>query len=288
MSITVFAEGMGFFHKGSGGTGTAPGDVCLSPPPPPAGPVPIPYVNTLSAGDLTKGSRTVKIDGEPTALENVSEVATSTGDEAGTQGGGVVTHKTKGKGNFTLWSFTVKVEGKGVCRHGDMMQQNEACTPGNIVCMRASVKKQARRFGYSRLTGCTKCEREAYKHIATTPAQRRKATKDGRKGGCWSCKNKTNSWTRKDGTRATSRRWTADHQPVQSYVWLHMGGCKGACGTKAERRACHAKFRKWATDIGTCRPHCRTCSNSQGGWVQGNPGDPGKALIKKLLRIKVK
>src|SRR5262245_53094998 len=114
MGLTVFAEKMGFFHKGSSGKGIAPADVCLSPPPPPAGPIPVPYVNVLSAPDLSKGSKTVKIDGEETALEDSSEVSTSTGDEAGTQGGNVITHKTKGKGSFTLWSFVVKVEGKGV------------------------------------------------------------------------------------------------------------------------------------------------------------------------------
>ena len=56
--------------------------------------------------------------GNPTALENVSEISTSTGDEGGTQGGGVVSHKTKGTGAFLLWYFVVKVEGKGVCHHG--------------------------------------------------------------------------------------------------------------------------------------------------------------------------
>src|SRR4051812_1087057 len=133
MGTTVFAEDMGFFHKGSGGTGVAPADVCLSPPPPPAGPAPGPYVNSLSASDLSKGRKKVKVEGEPTALEDASEISTSTGDEPGTQGGNVVTHKTKGKGFFTLWSFTVKVEGKGVCRHGDMMAQNCASGPPGCV-----------------------------------------------------------------------------------------------------------------------------------------------------------
>src|SRR5664279_2266647 len=100
MSCTVFANGNGLFHKGSGGKGVAQPDVCLSPPPPPAGPVPVPYVNSLSASDLADGSKTVKIQGEPTALEDQSNIATSTGDEGGTQGGNVVTHKTKGKGYF--------------------------------------------------------------------------------------------------------------------------------------------------------------------------------------------
>src|SRR5579859_4319604 len=114
MGCTVFANNDGFFSKNSGGSGKAFPDVCLSPPPPPAGPVPIPYPNMLQASDLTQGSTTVKIDGAPTALEDSSFVSTSSGDEAGTQGGNVVTHQTKGKGYFMLWSFDVKVEGKGV------------------------------------------------------------------------------------------------------------------------------------------------------------------------------
>ena len=80
MSNSVYANAMGLFHKGSGGQGIAPGDVCLSPPPPPAGPVPVPYVNMLSASDLTKGSKSVKVQGNPTALEDTSEIASSTGD----------------------------------------------------------------------------------------------------------------------------------------------------------------------------------------------------------------
>ena len=78
MGLTVYAEGMGLFHKGSGGRGVAPGDVCLTPPPPPAGPLPIPYVNMCSASDLDKGSSTVLVDDEPTALEDASNISTST------------------------------------------------------------------------------------------------------------------------------------------------------------------------------------------------------------------
>ena len=79
MAITVFNEGAGLFHQGSGGSGVAPGG-CLSPPPPPTGPVPVPYVNSLQAGDLASGSQSVVIDGNPTALEDQSYVSTSTGD----------------------------------------------------------------------------------------------------------------------------------------------------------------------------------------------------------------
>ena len=100
MAHTVFANGDGLFHKGSGGSGKAFPDVCLSPPPAPTGPVPVPYPNIADAGDLSEGSSTVKVNGEPTALEDKSYVSTSSGDEAGNQGGNVVTHKTKGKFSF--------------------------------------------------------------------------------------------------------------------------------------------------------------------------------------------
>ncbi|WP_146657915.1 PAAR-like domain-containing protein [Enhygromyxa salina] len=126
MALTVFAEQMGFFHKGCGGTGVGPVDVCLSPPP---GPVPIPYVNVLFAQDLIKGSKTVRIDGEPTFLEDVSMTSKSIGDEGGTLGGSVVTGEILKNGYFTVWSSTVQVEGLGVARHGDIMGHNSAGGP---------------------------------------------------------------------------------------------------------------------------------------------------------------
>jgi hypothetical protein len=56
-------------------------DVCETPPPA-AGPVPIPYPNTASASDTSKGSKTVKTEGKPIPVkENIEE---SVGDEAGT------------------------------------------------------------------------------------------------------------------------------------------------------------------------------------------------------------
>lgn len=130
MALTVFAEKMGFFHKGSAGIGIAPLDVCLSPPP---GPVPIPYTNVLFAKDLIKGSKSVRIDGEPTFLEDYSETSTSIGDEGGTLGGSVVTGVILGKGYFMVWSMTVQIEGLGVCRHGDMMGQNSASSPPSSI-----------------------------------------------------------------------------------------------------------------------------------------------------------
>jgi len=53
----------------------------------------------------------------------------STGDEAGSAGGGVVSSKNKGKAEFVNYSFDVKVEGKNVARSLDLMLHNDKNTP---------------------------------------------------------------------------------------------------------------------------------------------------------------
>lgn len=53
----------------------------------------------------------------------------STGDEAGTAGGGVVSNKIKGKAEFVNFSFDVLVEGKNVARALDLMLHNDKNTP---------------------------------------------------------------------------------------------------------------------------------------------------------------
>ena len=50
--------------KSDGKTTAAMPDTCLSPPSPPAGPVPVPYPNTSSASDSQKGSKKVKMGGK--------------------------------------------------------------------------------------------------------------------------------------------------------------------------------------------------------------------------------
>lgn len=121
MSSEVFANGMGFCHKKSGGLSPVFPDVCKTPSP--AGPVPIPYPNIGKSSDTAKGSKTVKIQKATTMLKG-SNFKTSTGDEPGSAGG-VVSSKTKGKCEFILYSFDVKAEGKNVCRNGDLMTHND-------------------------------------------------------------------------------------------------------------------------------------------------------------------
>jgi uncharacterized Zn-binding protein involved in type VI secretion len=109
-------------------------DVCLSPPSPPAGPVPIPYPNTAFAKDTANGSKTVKISGKEVMLKNKSCFKKSTGDEAATKalGMGVVSHQITGKVYFASWSMNVKIEGKNAVRHLDLTTHNHmSAMPGN-------------------------------------------------------------------------------------------------------------------------------------------------------------
>ena len=121
MPSQIYVNGMGLSHTKSGGISTVFPDVCKTPSP--AGPVPVPYPNVGKSSDTAKGSKNVKVQGGPTMLKG-SNYATSTGDEAGSAGG-VVSSKTKGKCEFSLYSFDVKIEGKNACRMGDLMTHND-------------------------------------------------------------------------------------------------------------------------------------------------------------------
>lgn len=258
MAMTVFAEGLGLFHKGSGGTSVAPGDVCLTPPPPPAGPVPIPYVNMASAADLAKGSVATTIDGEPTALEDASEIATSTGNEAATQGGGVITHKTKGKAAFTSWSFSVFIEGKGVCCHGHMLGQNSASTPVSCICA-AACTKMHKEHGKKK-PRCNPADQPD--HPGTTDAQKASVAK----GPCYQCGKRKGPFI-------------PDHQPPLKIAWM-LGGCHIA--PKEEGLG----FLVWAKSDAAIRKkpilyaHCGSCSPSQGGLVSHLTQDDVFAMLK--------
>lgn len=127
MAATVNVNNLTVVHKGSSGIVTCFPDVCKTPAPP-APPVPIPYPNIAKSSDTSKGSKKVKMDGNPIMLKG-SVFSTSTGDEAGTAGGGVVSNTTKGKAEFVLYSFDVKVEGKNVCRLSDIMLLNKMSSP---------------------------------------------------------------------------------------------------------------------------------------------------------------
>jgi hypothetical protein len=126
MGVTVGVNNLSVVHSGSGGVTTAFPDVCKTPSP--GGPIPIPYPNVAKSSDTANGSGTVKCDGNPICLKD-SNFSVSTGDEAGSAGGGVASNKIKGKAEFVNYSFDVKVEGKNVARALDLMLHNDKNTP---------------------------------------------------------------------------------------------------------------------------------------------------------------
>ena len=127
MGVTVGVNNMTVVHSGSNGVTMAFPDVCKTPAPP-APPIPIPYPNIAKSSDTAQGSKKVKCDGNPICLKD-SNFSMSTGDEAGSAGGGVASNKIKGKAEFVNYSFDVKVEGKNVARAMDLMLHNDKNTP---------------------------------------------------------------------------------------------------------------------------------------------------------------
>jgi len=126
MSVTVGVNNLSVVHAGSNGVTTAFPDVCktLSS----AGPIPIPYPNIARSSDAAQTASTVKCDGNPVCVKD-SNFKMSTGDEAGSAGGGVASNKIKGKAEFVNFSFDVKFEGKNVPRALDLMLHNDKNTP---------------------------------------------------------------------------------------------------------------------------------------------------------------
>ena len=127
MPATVGVNFLSVVHASSNGTSIAFPDVCKTPGPP-APFIPIPYPNIAMSKDTASGSKKVKMDGNPICLKD-SNFSMSTGDEGGTAGGGMLSSKIKGKAEFVMFSFDVKVEGKNVVRAFDIMLHNDKNTP---------------------------------------------------------------------------------------------------------------------------------------------------------------
>src|SRR5687768_972856 len=101
---------MSVMHKGSAGKSMAAmPDVCLCPPPTPAGPIPTPLPNHSLASDIDGCAKSVLIEGNPAGTKD-SFFKTSTGNEVSKPtGGGVVSHATKGKTYFVMGSMDVLI-----------------------------------------------------------------------------------------------------------------------------------------------------------------------------------
>jgi hypothetical protein len=105
-------------------------DVCLTPVPA-SPPVPIPYPNIAQLSDATGTAASVNAGGKP-VVTKASEISTSTGDEAGSNGG-VTSGGTKGKCSFTTASTTVKANGEFIVRLGDTTSQNGGNAVGTVL-----------------------------------------------------------------------------------------------------------------------------------------------------------
>lgn len=142
MPVTVGVNFLSVVHKSSMGVSIAFPDVCKTPAPP-APFVPIPYPNIAMSSDTAKGTKKVKCDGNPVCVKD-SNFKMSTGDEAGSAGGGIISAKIKGKAEFVMFSFDVMFEGKNVARAFDIMLHNDKNTPpfpvlqGPIIAMATS------------------------------------------------------------------------------------------------------------------------------------------------------
>ena len=144
MGANVFSDGMEIACKaGAAKVICALPDVCLSPPTPPAGPVPIPYPVTSMDSDTADGSRTVKIGGQEVMLKSTSNYKKCVGDEAATKslGMGVVTHCIGGKTYFAAWSSDVKVEGENADRNLDVTNSNGQSTTNQVAWPNTSTLK---------------------------------------------------------------------------------------------------------------------------------------------------
>lgn len=124
---SVGVNKLSIVNEDTGGVTIAFPDVCKTPAPP-APFVPIPYPNIAKSGDTASGTKKVKAEGKPICVQS-SNFSTSTGDEAGTAGGGMLSSKIKGKAEFVNFSFDVQFEGKNVPRSFDLMLHNDKNTP---------------------------------------------------------------------------------------------------------------------------------------------------------------
>lgn len=109
-------------------------DVCSTPTP--GGPVPVPYPNIADLSAATGLADQLLLGGGQKALLAQSEVATSTGDEAGNAGGPTT---IKGKMRVVSGSSSVLYGGKGIARFGDPTKQNNDNADGRLMGAFATV-----------------------------------------------------------------------------------------------------------------------------------------------------
>jgi hypothetical protein len=136
-------------------------DVCMSPPSPPAGPLPVPYPDSSFAKDLKDGSKQVKIGSQPVALQDDSHYKSSPlGDEASTKsfGANILDHGNAGKTFNAAFSMDVSVEGKKVPRAMDLTTSNHSGKQPSGGAMGPNIGGMATGAGGSEGSEEKKCE----------------------------------------------------------------------------------------------------------------------------------
>jgi uncharacterized Zn-binding protein involved in type VI secretion len=117
-----------FMLNNAGAIAQAVPDVCITPVPSPAGPVPtpLPYPNLGTTAMADPGGLVTKVlvVGMP-ALNLGSKVTMTQGDQVGNEGG-VVSHKIMGEMTFLMGSTSVMVGGKPAVRLGALTGHNGA------------------------------------------------------------------------------------------------------------------------------------------------------------------
>ncbi len=97
-------------------------NVCLTPvPSAPSVPIPYPSIADLTSAEVT--SKNVTVGGKEVLLVDHSVVGSTSGAEAGIDGG-VTSMTNVGKCEFPAGSSSVLINGKGVVRMGDQTHQN--------------------------------------------------------------------------------------------------------------------------------------------------------------------
>lgn len=236
MSCDVFANNNEIACKAGGGKVIAAfPDVCLSPPSPPAGPIPIPYPNTSFSKDMKNGSKTVKIKGQEVMLKDQSFYKTAPlGDEAATQGlgAGVITHVITGKTYFNMWSMDVKFEGKNVDRHLDITTSNHASPPAN----EALPLPNASTMTFPDLPPPGDCTQEEHDALSDD-VDAAKAEVAAAGGKCKetdstaTLKKKSDAWLKQAVARSRReercyRGGNEGHQQAMASAWDHVGRCQ--------------------------------------------------------------
>jgi len=127
MAHHVYANHNEICSRSADGKSTMAVDVCFSPGAPYPG-VPVTYMNTCQAPDVTNGSKTVFIKGAEICLEDKSYFSTSYGDEPATKAlkKGIISNAVQGKCYFISWSPNVFAESLAVTRHMDMVTHNHS------------------------------------------------------------------------------------------------------------------------------------------------------------------